>query len=227
MTSQFEFLLLIAAIGFGISSLIETTSWALRAMSSKSNQGLFNAKANIYLYGGRFFALFFMMILSLIVDKQADLHHVLMFISISVSFAALLQLLYWHSNFFFLLINRIMIFLFLKKITNVNLLNIQNKKIVKRLFINSWVATLILVFGVTSPYLLGALYPNLRMTISTFGQVINAIGTIILLFKVDPILYQRMDKNDLHIHVFSYIKGRYFGLIFASSILWILFFIVA
>ena len=225
MTSQFEFLLLIAAIGFGMSSLIETTSWTLRAMSNKSNQGLFNAKANIYLYGGRFFALFFMMILSLIVDKQADLHHVLMFISISVSFAALLQLLYWHSNLFFLLINRIMIFLFLKKITNVNLLNIQNK-IDKRLFINSWVATLILVFGVTSPYLLAALYPNVRMTISTFGQVINAIGTIILLFKVDPILYQRMDKDDLHIHVFSYIKGRYFGLIFASSILWILFFIV-
>ena len=60
MTSQFEFLLLIAAIGFGMSSLIETTSWTLRAMSNKSNQGLFNAKANIYLYGGRFFALFFM-----------------------------------------------------------------------------------------------------------------------------------------------------------------------
>ncbi len=225
MIPQFELLLLIAAIGFGVSSLIETTSWALRAMSNKSNQGIYNAKANIYLYGGRFFALLFMMILSLIVDHETNLHHVLMFISISVSFAALLQLLYWHSNFFFLLVNRIMIFLFLKKITNVNLLNIQNK-IDKRLFINSWVATLILVFGVTTPYLLAALYPNVRMTISTFGQVINAIGTIILLFKVDPILYQRMDKNDLHIHVFSYIKGRYFGLMFASSILWILFFIV-
>jgi len=225
MPLQFDFLLLIAAIGFGMSSLIETTSWALRAMSSKSNQGLFNAKANIYLYGGRFFALFFMMILSLIVDKLADLHYVLMFISISVSFAALLQLLYFHSNFFFLSINRIMIFLFLKKIAHVNLLNIQNK-VDRRLFINSWVATLILVFGVTFPYLLASLYPNVRMTISTFGQVINAIGTIILLFKVDPILYQRMDKNDLRIHVFSYLKGRYFGLALASSILWILFFTV-
>jgi hypothetical protein len=225
MILQFDFLLLIAAIGFGVSSLIETTSWALRAMSNKSNQGLFNAKANIYLYGGRFFALLFMMILSLIVDHETNLHQVVFFIAISVSFAALLQVLYRHSNFFFLSINRIMIFLFLKKISNVNLLITQHK-IDNRLFINSWLATLILVFGVTSPYLLASLFPNIRMTISTFGQVINAIGTIILLFKVDPILYQRMDKNDLNIHVFSYIKGRYFGLLTTSIIFWVLLLII-
>ena len=77
MIPHFNFLLLLAVMGFGLSLLVETTSWTLRAMSTKSNQGHFNARANIYLYGGRFFALLFMMILSLIVDHETDLHHVL------------------------------------------------------------------------------------------------------------------------------------------------------
>lgn len=225
MIPHFKLLLLIATLGFGISLLVETTSWALRAMSSKSNHGYFNARANIYLYGGRFFALLFMMILSLIVDREADLHRVLIFIAISVSFAALIQLLYCSSGVFFKYVNRIIIFLLLKKMPHVNSLKIQDKAD-HRLFLNSWVATSILVFGVTSPYLLASIYPEVRMTISTLGQVINAVGTVILLFKVEPLLYRRMDKNDLHIHVFSYIKGRCFGLILAATVFWILYFTV-
>jgi len=225
MILNFNFLLFIATLGFGISLLVETSSWALRAMSTKSNQGFFNARANIYLYGGRFFALLFMMILSLIVDREANLHHVLIFIAISVSFAALIQLLYWNSNAFFKFVNRIIIFLLLKKMPHLNHLKI-NEKIDRVLFLNSWIATSILVFGVTSPYILASIMPEIRMTIATLGQVINAIGTVILLFKVEPLLYRRMDKNDLHIHVFSYIKGRCFGLLLSAGILWLLFFTV-
>ena len=225
MIVHFNSLLFLATLGFGVSLLVETTSWTLRAMSTKSNQGHFNARANIYLYGGRFFALLFMMILSLIVDHEADLHHVLFFISISVSFAAFIQLLYWNSSVFFKSVNYIIIFLLLKKMRYVHPIKNQDK-IDRKLFLNSWVATSILIFGVTSPYILASIMPEIRMTIATFGQVINAIGTIILLFKVEPLLYRRMDKNDLHIHVFSYIKGRYFGLIFTSSIFWILFFLI-
>jgi hypothetical protein len=192
-------------------------------MSTKSNHGFFNARANVYLYGGRFFALLFMMILSLIVDREPNFHHVLIFISISVSLAAIIQLLYWNSSTFFKCINRVIIFLLLKKMPYVIPLKTHNK-VDNTLFLNSWIATSILVFGVTSPYILACIMPEIRMTIATFGQVINAVGTVILLFKVEPLLYRRMDKNDLHVHVFSYIKGRCFGLILAAGIFWLLFF---
>ena len=192
-------------------------------MSTKSNHGFFNARANVYLYGGRFFALLFMMILSLIVDREPNFHHVLIFISISVSLAAIIQLFYWNSSTFFKCINCIIIFLLLKKMPYVIPLKTHNK-VDNTLFLNSWIATSILVFGVTSPYILACIMPEIRMTIATFGQVINAVGTVILLFKVEPLLYRRMDKNDLHIHVFSYIKGRCFGLMLAASIFWLLFF---
>jgi hypothetical protein len=225
MILHFNSLLFIATLGFGVSLLVETTSWTLRAMSTKSNQGHFNARANIYLYGGRFFALLFMMILSLIVDHEADLHQVLFFISISVSFAAFIQLLYWNSSVFFKSVNYIIIFLLLKKMRYVNPIK-NHDKVDHTLFLNSWIATSILIFGVTSPYILASIMPEIRMTIATFGQVINAIGTIILLFKVEPLLYRRMDKNDLHIHVFSYIKGRCFGLLTTSIIFWVLLFII-
>jgi hypothetical protein len=108
---------------------------------------------------------------------------------------------------------------------HVNHLKVHNK-IDNTLFLNSWVATSILVFGVTSPYIVASIMPEIRMTIATLGQVINAIGTVILLFKVEPLLYRRMDKNDLHIHVFSYIKGRCFGLLLTAGIFWLLFFTV-
>jgi hypothetical protein len=192
-------------------------------MSTKSNHGFFNARANVYLYGGRFFALLFMMILSLIVDREPDFHRMLIFISTSVSLAGIIHLLYLNSSAFFKLINRIIIFLLLKKIAYVNPLKAYNK-VDDTLFLNSWIATSILVFGVTSPYILACIMPEIRMTIATFGQVINAVGTVILLFKVEPLLYRRMDKNDLHIHIFSYIKGRCFGLIFTAGIFWLLFF---
>lgn len=225
MITHFYILLLIASFGFSISLLVETSAWVLRSMSTKSNHGLFNSRANVYLYGGRFFALLFMMILSLIVDKEPDFHQVLLFIATAVSLAAIIQLLYWNSKKFFDLINTIIIFLLLKNIRYINPLKIQNK-LENTIFFNSWVATSILVFGVTSPYILASFMPEFRMTISTFGQIINAIGTVILLFKVEPLLYQRMDKNDLHIHVFSYIKGRCFGLLLTLGIFWLLFFTV-
>jgi hypothetical protein len=192
-------------------------------MSTKSNHGFFNARANVYLYGGRFFALLFMMILSLIVDREPNFHHVLIFISISVSLAAIIQLLYWNSSTFFKCVNRVIIFLLLKKMPYVIPLKTHNK-VDHTLFLNSWIATSILVFGVTSPYILACIMPEIRMTIATLGQVINAVGTVILLFKVEPLLYRRMDKNDLHVHVFSYIKGRCFGLMLAAGIFWLLFF---
>jgi hypothetical protein len=81
-----------------------------------------------------------MMILSLIVDHEADLHYVLIFIAISVSFAGLIQLLYWNSNVFFKSVNSIIIILLLKKIPHVNHLNILNT-VDRTLFLNSWVAT--------------------------------------------------------------------------------------
>jgi hypothetical protein len=164
-----------------------------------------------------------MMILSLIVDREPNFHHVLIFISISVSLAAIIQLFYWTSSTFFNLINPIIIFLLLKKMPYVIPLKTHNK-VDNTLFLNSWIATSILVFGVTSPYILACIMPEIRMTIATFGQVINAVGTVILLFKVEPLLYRRMDKNDIHVHVFSYIKGRCFGLMLAASIFWLLFF---
>jgi Alternate to MurJ len=223
MITHFSILLLVAAFGFSISLLVETSAWVLRSMSTKSNHGFFNARANVYLYGGRFFALLFMMILSLIVDREPNFHHVLIFISISVSLAAIIQLFYWNSSTFFKCINRIIIFLLLKKMPYVTPLKTHNK-VDHTLFLNSWIATSILVFGVTSPYILACIMPEIRMTIATFGQVINAVGTVILLFKVEPLLYRRMDKNDLHVHVFSYIKGRCFGLMLAAGIFWLLFF---
>ena len=217
-------MLSIAATGFGLSLLVETTSWSLRAMSSENNHGFFNARANIYLYGGRFFSLLFMMIISLLVDKQINSSHVILFVAISVTCAAIIQFFYWRSILFFNYLNKIIAHLFLHKVTGLKSIRFH-KKIDQKLFLNTLFASSILVLGVTSPYILASVYPEVRMTISTLGQVINAIGTLILLFSVDPILFRKMDTNSLHTYIFSYIKGRCFGLIFASIIFWITYFI--
>ena len=101
MITHFSILLLVASFGFSISLLVETSAWVLKSMSTKSNHGFFNARAGIYVYGGRFFALLFMTVLSLLVDRGSNLQDVMIFITISVSLAAIIQLLYWNSKTFF------------------------------------------------------------------------------------------------------------------------------
>lgn len=215
-------MLILSSIGLSISLLVESSSWTLRAMSGKSNHGFFNSRASIYLYGGRFFSLLFMGVMSILADQQKDINLMTMFISISVTSAACTQIFYKKMPNFFHWINKIMTGLIFQKFD----MKFDYKQSVIKdnsLKRNTTLATVVVIFGISSPYILAAFYPEIRMTISTLGQFITAIGTVLVLFNVDTALFKKMDKNNLKYYIFEYLEGRCMGLIFASIIFWVIF----
>lgn len=226
MTSFDTFLVCLSAIGFSISLLVETSSWHLRSLANKNSQGLFNSRANIYLYGGRFFALAFMMLMSSFVDRHFSLISVIESIAICVTLAGVFQLSYAS---FRPARDYLDIFLFRVILHGINDFNIALGEHQKdsSLFLKTIFSTVILCVGVTSPYIIASKFPDARMTISTLGQIINAFGTVILLFWVEPHLYKKMDKGQLNLNLHSYFDGRALGLIIVAILLWVSYFSIA
>ena len=69
------------------------------------------------------------------------------------------------------------------------------------------------MMGVTLPFVVASVYPENRMMISSLGQAVNAVGTVIVLFKVDSAMYQSMDTGRLPRLVGYFVAGRIVALV--------------
>lgn len=199
------------AFMISICLLIETTTWILRSYAGPDESGKYIARTNIYLYGGRFFSLFFGLGASFMVDAGISTSSILLVIASAILSASISHLLI--SRFEWVLFK--IAFLLKLEVKNINKNKIDNNRL-KR---NSTISTFIFSFGLTIPYIIASRFPDLRMTLSNLGQIINALGTLILLFIVDPILYKEMDSGNLRGSIYSFVKGRTYGLLLGSLLL--------
>jgi hypothetical protein len=211
----------ICAFGFAVALFIETSSWCVRSRSRIFDQGLFNSRANIYLYGSRAFLLTFVLSMSFLIDKKISGELVILVVATALTLALLLHLAFKYS----LIFNKRVLEVILKYLA---LNGDGREKIVELdsrfgLMRNTAMATVILTFGVVSPFIIAQNYPDIRMTIGAFGQIINAFGTILLLLKVDPIMYRGMDDGTLFTLVDSYVDGRIVGLVASTIMAWCIF----
>jgi cytochrome c biogenesis protein CcdA len=87
------------------------------------------------------------------------------------------------------------------------------------LFLNTAISAVIFCSAMVAPYFAASFYPEYRMTLGAVGQIINSFGTIVLLFFVDPILYNLMDQNKLMTCFNSYLMGRFFGFCLGGVVL--------
>lgn len=212
---------IVCAFGFAVALFIETTSWCVRSKAKPVDQGLYNSRANIYLYGSRAFLLAFVLSMSFLIDKKVSGELIIFVVATALTFALALHLVFKFSS----KINKKIIYVILKFLV----LKINERKNVGvckdgfGLTRNTAAATVILTFGVVSPFLIAQNYPEIRMTIAAFGQIVNAFGTILLLFKVDPIMYRGMDDGTLFNIVDSYVDGRVIGLFVSTILAWTVF----
>lgn len=191
-----------------VSSIIETSSWDLRSLASRDNKGLFIARTNIYLYGGRFFLIIFSTGLSYLVDTNATAAEISLVIFSSYIIAALAHLLLIYGSASKLIIK-----------SCARLLRLPYKKFSTQHVFNAkifWFTSLSASFfclATVAPFTIATQFPEYRMTLSGIGQLINSLGTLILLFMVDPLLFRLLDKNILSSSIRSYTMGRLFGYI--------------
>ena len=193
-------------VAVAVSSIIETSSWNLRSQASRDNKGLFIARTNIYLYGGRFFLLAFSTGLAYLVDINATVVEISLLIFSSYMSAALAHTLLISGNISNLLVK-----------SGARLLGLPNQKSGPQHVFHAkifWFTSLSASFfcvAMATPFIIATQFPEYRMTLSGVGQLINSFGTLILLFMVDPLLYRLLDKNILSSAIRSYTMGRLFG----------------
>jgi hypothetical protein len=75
-------------------------------------------------------------------------------------------------------------------------------------FIYNVFAVLLISLGILLPILLAYAFPDQRLTLSMSYQAMNAVGTYVLLTKVDSHLSKSLDVGDLVNEVLSYGLGR-------------------
>lgn len=201
---------LAAIMALSLSFLIETSSWSVRALSDGNKIGEYISRTNIYLYGGRFFSLIFMSSVSLLIDKSVSTKWIVLIAGASFLLAGLLHFaIFGAKKIEYVLSVRISKLLSLDVTKK---LDCTKEAILdKRLFYFSLVATFCFSVGLSVPYILASVFPNYRMTISSLGQIINSLGTVLILFLIDKMLYRAMDKGELDLHIHSYSFGRTCG----------------
>jgi hypothetical protein len=213
----------VAAFCFSLTLIIETTSWCLRARAEVTNQGLYNSRVNIYLYTARFFYLVFMVLMAWAVDRGATQHQILGVISAAAALGLIAHLIYVFVGSVARFADRRILAILVPEVTNRNDIPLRFQ-IGHALFGWSAFAAFFLMMGVTLPFVVASLFPESRMMISSLGQAVNAVGTVIVLFKVDSAMYQSMDTGRLSWLVGYFVAGRIAALAVVLSASLIAFF---
>ncbi|MDE1554886.1 MULTISPECIES: DUF2837 family protein [Comamonas] len=206
-----EYIIFFLCFALAIFYVIETSSWLIKSVGCREEVGRLVALTNIYLYMGRMFFVFFSVGSSYLVDKFNHNELIYRVAFLSLFFAAFIQLFIVK---FRIHIQKIIIRLLKKTVEE----KIKTQVWSKQVFFSSFVATLVLSFGYVFPFLAASIFYDLRMTMASIGQFINAFAGVVLLFLLDPLLYKSMDKGDLYLYMNSYLFGRFCGVGLASLI---------
>jgi len=198
---------LIAAVCFSLTLIIETSSWCLRARAKVTTQGLYNSRVNIYLYSARFFYLLFMVLMAWAVDNGATHREILKIISVAAGLSLIVHIIYIFVDGVSKAVDRQILAVLIADSDDRQEVSLRFK-VDNPLFGWSTFSSFFLMIGVTLPFVIAALFPDSRMMISSLGQAVNAVGTVIVLFRVDYAMYQSMDTGRLPDLVGFFVAGR-------------------
>lgn len=213
-----------AILCMAISYAIETVSWSVRAAAPKGMIGFYVSRSNIFLYFGRFFTLAYSALIAVGIERGANIHYVATvlfcgFFSTSIlHFAMILsgRCERW-------LVGTACRLLFIK-FDNVRSSrgSISIKGIIT---LPTATASLLFSVGITLPLLIAVIFPAYRLSLSYTGQIVNAAGTLLLLFLVDQRMFRSLDEGRLVEDMPSYIIGRALAFAAAGSLYLLLYLI--
>lgn len=195
--------------------LIDTSVWWVRSFAGTGEVGRYVARTNIYSYSGRLFAFTYMTLLSLMVDNKAAPKDLARTIAISYVVGAVLHVLVLNKSS----ISEKALYALARLL---GLSPPSRRPVAKPLAkgseirLTTAVASFLLAAAMGAPYLLASFHPELRLTISNIGQIINSMAMIFILFYVDQSMYQAWDREDLPSSIIYYSQGRIIGIGTAS-----------
>ena len=192
-----------------VALVIESSSWWIKALCPPNQMGAYISRTNIYLYGGRFFVLVFSSGVAFHVESGQSPGRVSILVGVSMLFAALAQAALLNHGPVGRLVLR-----WAARLLRLDGAFPSNDKVQRPwspLSLPTLLSSLAFGLGTGVPLLIAALIPEFRLSISYIGQIINAAGTLIILFYVDQRLYRSMDQGVLMSEMSGYTAGRVIG----------------
>lgn len=208
---------LLVVLTLSMSLLVETSSWCVRVHAALGNIGTFIARTNIYLYGGRFFAILTQVVVGFLVDQGADSRNVLHVFLFAFAASALVHVLALGRKSIRAALNDFLLrFMRLDKISP-QLSNHSGADV--KLYVATTVTATFFSIALMAPLVLASAFPEYRLTLNNAGSLINFLGMLVLLGYLDPLMYRALDEGSIAHRIDSYIWGRVTGFAVCASLL--------
>lgn len=207
---------LLIAFSLAVSFLIETSSWCARSFAGPGNIGCFIARTNIYLYGGRFFAIATQVLIGYLVDSGAvpsDTLSIFLsgFLLTITTHMLILGKRSWRKRLEYLLLRLMCL--------QVSVLPTVSRAINKQLFIATTLVSTFFALALMAPLVLASAFSEYRLTLNNSGSLVNFFGMLLLLAYLDPIMYKALDDGSFGEKIESYIWGRIAGFAICATFL--------
>jgi hypothetical protein len=219
---------LLAAISYGFSIFIDVAAYHLKlhVHDIKNLRYLFSL-INVFQFSARAFVLIFIPMMAYYTETVKDMNLVWMITLYSHLFVILLLLPLLFKKFSFkfsiaviMLLNRVLgKNKKLRLVKNLKLENLEDlpkeRLISKILFSGSiFISGFFFSVGITFIYYLSFWYPEKSLTLVSYSQIINMIGSILLILFIDPKIMSSIDvgagqkeiniltRNRIFVHIF-------------------------
>ena len=202
----FNLLDLIVILSLPLLHAIETLTWLIRSIARPGQTAWVMTRTNLVLFFSRFFYLAFVTLMYYRLETGMPYEHALMLLWSTFLLSCLLQLIL-VGPFGFAVGSKVGI-LFGVDIIEVEL---HKQNSLSEHFIYNVVAVLFISLGIVLPILLAYAFPDQRLTLSISYQAMNALGTYVLLTKVDSYLSKKLDTGKLVNELVSYGHSRSFA----------------
>lgn len=215
---------LLVALTLSLSLLVETSSWCVRVHGASGNIGTYIARTNIYLYGGRFFAILTQVVVGFLVDQGANSRNVLHVFLFAFTASALVHALILGSESVRAALNDYLLrFMRLDKANSP--LN-QHLGADMKLYVATTVTATFFSIALMAPLVMASAFPEYRLTLNNAGSLINFLGMLVLLGYLDPLMYRALDEGSISHKIESYIWGRVTGFAVCGSLLMLFLWVV-
>jgi len=227
---------LLAAISYGFSIFIDVAVYHLKfhVHDIKNLRYLFSL-INVFQFSARAFVLIFIPMMAYYTETLKDMDLVWLITLYSHVFVILLLFLLLSKNFSYkfsitviMLLNRI-----LGKNRKIDLIkNVKNEKledapkgnlISKMLFSGSiFISGFFFSVGITFIYYLSFWYPQKSLTLVSYSQIINMVGSLLLILFIDPKIMSSIDIGEGQKEINILTRSRIFVHIFLIILLFLI-----
>jgi hypothetical protein len=204
---------LIASICYSLSIFIDVFTYHLKCNihDNKNYRYLFSL-INIFQFSARAFVLVFIPIMAYYTETIKDINTIWT-ITLYAHIFVVVVLIPLYSNKFSLFLSHKVIFVlnyFFGKSKQINLVEIKDttmpstkSKIHKRFnsfsfFLIAYLSGLFFSFSITFLYYLSFFYPQKALTLTSYSQILNMVGVLLLLLLIDPRIMSAIDNGRGH-----------------------------